>query len=385
MQRLSASPVGRLTPIDQGGFAFIPNPLPVEVPLDAGLIVALDRAARAVGMIAGVGETIPNPHLLIRPFMRREAVLSSQIEGTIASLSDVAASETQTRPAKDSDVTEVYNYVAALEHGIERLAALPISFRLVNEIHERLMRGVRGQEPRPGEFRDTQVIIGAPASRIQDARFIPPPASHVRDLFLDLERFINDDNDRMPPLIRCALMHYQFEAIHPYRDGNGRTGRLLITLYLLQSGVLPEPLLYLSAYFERDRQRYYDELLNVSVTGDWAPWIDYFLTGVETEARDTVERIRRVRGLQEGWRDLLRSRGESANGLRLLDELCASLVTTAPQASTFLGITDAGARRVLDRLVDAGIVRRLTNNRPNLYIAQRLIQEIERPIALKQD
>ena len=300
MQRLRANRAGRLVPINEGGSAFVPNPLPSEAPMDAELAVALDPAARAVGTLAGVGETMPNPHPLLRPFMRREAVLSSQIEGTFATLTDVVSSEAQTRPRQDGDVAEVRNYVVALEYAIERLEALQISFRLGNEIHERLMRGVRGEEKLPGQFRDTQAYIGAPGSRIEDARFVPPPPEQLRDLFFGLETFINEHPGRMPPLIRCALMHYQFEAIHPYRDGNGRTRRLLITLFLLQSGVLPQPLLYRSAYFERDRQRYYDELLNVSMTGDLARWIRYFLTGVEGEARDTVERIRNMRALQDG-------------------------------------------------------------------------------------
>ena len=183
----------------------------------------------------------------------------------------------------------------------------------------------------------------------------------------------------MPPLIRCALMHYQIEAIHPYSDGNGRIGRLLITLFLCSSGLLPIPLLYLSAYFERDRERYYQELYNVSASGDWEQWIQYFLKGVHQEARDALERIRRMRKLQEEWRELLHSRRESANGLRLLEGLFVDPIMSTSQATKLLGISDPGTRQVLNRLVDAGVVTRL-NTWPHLYVAERLLDEINKPI-----
>ena len=342
------------------------------------LVSLLDRTSRTVGELAGVGETIPNPHILIRPLLRREAVLSSRIEGTVASLSEVFAYEAGSRRAPDTDVAEVVNYVVALEYGIERLNSLPISFRLVNELHERLLAGVRGQDKGPGEFRKQQVWIGVPNSPIHEARFIPPPAEYLRDLFHEWERFVNEDTD-MPPLVRCALMHYQIEAIHPYSDGNGRIGRLLITLFLRASGVLRLPLLYLSAYFERDRQRYYDELLNVSAKGDWDRWLSYFLTGVYQESRDVVERIRRLRMLQEELKGQLESRRESANVIRLLDRFFAQPIMTVLQAAEFLEISDAGTRRVLGRLADAGIVKRDDSTWPHLYVSQRLLDEIDRP------
>ncbi len=379
MRRLSDSPCGKTVPIGGGQSAFIPNPLPRDLTLSSGLVLLLDNASRAIATLDGVGEIVPNPHLLAQPFIRREAVLSSRIEGTIASLSDVLAYEASGRKWSSEDVQEVSNYVVALEHGIERVKSLPISFRLVNELHERLMAGVRGEDKAPGQFRTTQVWIGAPRSFIQDARFIPPPPECLRDLFLEWERFVNESH-RLPPLVRCALMHYQIEAIHPYMDGNGRIGRLLITLFLLASGVLTTPLLYLSAYFERNRTRYYDELLNVSVTGDWERWLSYFLEGVYRESGDVLARIRRVRNLQEDWRKLLYKRKEQSSGLRLLEYLFVHPVTTVSGVSRLLEISDPGARRVLDRLIDAGIVTRIESVRPNLYVAQRLVEEIERPI-----
>ena len=380
LEILSSSWSGRLVPTIDDQRAFVPNPLPRELAMSPRLVSLLDRTSRTVGELAGVGETIPNPHILIRPLLRREAVLSSRIEGTVASLSEVFAYEAGSRRAADADVAEVVNYVVALEYGIERLNSLPISFRLVNELHERLLAGVRGQDKGPGEFRKQQVWIGVPNSPIHEARFIPPPAEYLRDLFHEWERFVNDDTD-MPPLVRCALMHYQIEAIHPYSDGNGRIGRLLITLFLRACGVLRLPLLYLSAYFERDRQRYYDELLNVSAKGDWDRWLSYFLTGVYQESRDVVERIRRLRMLQEELKGQLESRRESANVIRLLDRFFAQPIMTVLQAAEFLEISDAGTRRVLGRLADAGIVKRDDSTWPHLYVSQRLLDEIDRPIA----
>ena len=380
MQRLSNSPCGRLVPTIEGQWAFVPDPLPDELAMSSSLISLLDNASRAVGTLAGVGEIVANPHLLIRPLLRREAVLSSRIEGTVASLSDVFAYEAAGHGRSSGDTGEVVNYVTALEYGIDRLGSLPISFRLANELHERLLAGVRGQDKRPGELRRQQVWIGAPGSPIREARFIPPPPACLRDLLHDWESFANKSTD-MPPLIRCALMHYQIEAIHPYMDGNGRIGRLLITLFLCASGVLLTPLLYLSAYFERDRQKYYEELFNVSETGDWERWLSYFLKGVYQESRDALERIRRMRTLQKSWRELLHDRRESANGLRLLEELFLHPIITVSQASAAIGISDAGTRQVLGRLTDAGIVKRLGNTWPHLYVAQRLLDEIDRPIA----
>ena len=379
MQGLNCSPCGSLVPTIEGQQAFVPDPLPNEIQLSTSLIALLATASHSVGTLVGIGETIPNPRLLISPLLRREAVLSSRIEGTVASLPDLFAYEAAPRSRLDQDIMEVMNYVTALEYGIEMIGTLPISFRLVNDIHEKLMYGVRGQDKRPGEFRSQQVWIGSPNSPIQEARFIPPPHRCLRDLFSDWETFINAPT-KMPPLVQCALMHYQIEAIHPYSDGNGRIGRLLITLFLRASEVLPQPLLYLSAYFERDRQRYYDELLNVSVTGEWERWVEYFLTGILRESEDTIKRIRRLRNLQQELRDLLHSRNESANVLRLLEEMFVRPVTTVSMARQRLGISDPGTRRVLSRLADAGVVSIFENTWPKLYVAQRLLHEIDRPI-----
>jgi Fic family protein len=350
------------------------------VDLDSSLVYRLDEASRAVATLGGVGETIQNPLLLIRPFIRREAVLSSRIEGTQASLSDLLLFEASGSRRPRGDVAEVASYVRATERGIELLDRLPISVRFVNELHSVLLRGVRGGDKRPGELRSGPVWIGPPGTPIENARYVPPPADQVRDLLEDWEHFVNDD-PVLPPLVQCALMHYQFEAIHPYLDGNGRIGRLLVTLFLCAKGVLTQPLLYLSAYFERERERYDDELFRVSETGDWKSWLGYFLDGVAEQANDALVRSRRLRDLHERYRRLLHDRRESGNALLLLDELFASPFMTAPLAADLLEITTAGARRILERLADAGVVDEHLETWPRLYVAKELIDLLEAPTA----
>ncbi|MDE2860333.1 MAG: Fic family protein [Chloroflexota bacterium] len=382
MERLQDSPCGQLVPTLEGQRAFVPAPLPRHIEPSIQLMRSLEEAVSAVANLAGVGETMQNPQLLIGPFVRREAVLSSRIEGTQASISDLFRYEASGRSRPGGDVREVANYVEALEKGLELLEDLPISLRLNNQLHTVLMRGVRGGENRPGELRDGQVWIGPPGTSIQEARYIPPPADLVRDLLSDWERFANESNS-LPALFQCAMMHYQFEAIHPYRDGNGRIGRLLIPLFLCERGVLPKPLLYLSAYFERDRSDYYDQLFRVSATGDWETWIVYFLRGVAEQARDAQARVRQVRELQEQKRQVLLQRRESANALRLLDEVFARLVVTAVEVSRLLDITPAGARRILERLVGAGVLEELGDEWPRLYVAMDLLDLIEAPTVLE--
>ena len=380
MIELKGSPCGHLEPTDEGQWAFVPDSLPREVALDSPLIYLLDRASRGVATLAGVGETLPNPHLLIRPFIHREAVLSSRIEGTQASLSDVYLFEASGSRRETGDVREVANYVRALECGLNRLEELPLCVRLVNETHAELLRDVRGQDKRPGELRTHQVWLGGEGTPIQESRFVPAPANLVRDLFADWEDFVNAQLD-MPPLIQCALMHYQFEAIHPYLDGNGRVGRLLIILFLCAKGMLATPLLYLSAYFERYRDAYYRHLYDVSATGDWSPWLRFFLEGVVEQAEDALVRSRGVRHLHERYRELLQEERVSGNALRLLDELFVNPFMTAPWAREILGVTYGGARWILNRLTDAGILEYRSDKWPRMYVARELLDVIEAPVA----
>jgi Fic family protein len=376
--KLINSPCGRLVTGREGYLAYVPAPLPREMPsLSPGTIYKLDEASRAVALLAGVGETLPNPNLLIRPFLRREAILSSRIEGTVASATDVLKLEAfPDRSIASSEAREVLNYVHALEEGLRLLESLPISTRLITQLHERLMTGVRGRDKRPGEIRQQQVWIVPEGAPIEDARFAPPPAELVPELLKDWETYVNSD-DQVPPLIQCALMHYQFEAIHPFLDGNGRIGRLLIVLFLCSKGVLRKPLLYLSAYFERNRDQYYDHLFAISASGEWEPWLRYFLDGVVQEATDALTRSRRLRQLQGEYRDRLQKARHSGNTLRLLDELFASPIVTAPLAAKILNVSPEGARQILDRLVKANILRLDKITWPRYYVADEILRALD--------
>lgn len=378
LQKLGPDPYGSLVQTVGGQRAFVPRHLPRTLNLSPGLVELLDRSSRSVATLSGVGETVQNPHLFIRPIIRREALLSSRIEGTVCSLSDVFSFEASHGRAPTEDVREVINYVSAMELGLKLLEDLPISLRFANELHRELMTGVRGQGKRPGHFRLEQVWIGAPSTSIGEARFVPPPPDRLMDLFADWENFANESLE-MPLLVKCALMHYQIEAIHPYEDGNGRIGRLMIVLFLIANGMLCAPLLYLSAYFERDRQRYYDELFNVSATGDWERWLRYFLTGVLQESGDVLARVRRLRDIQERHLRAIQGGRGSSSALCLLDEFFANPFMTVRGASLVLDMSVAGARRVLNRLVEAGLLRLDDSAWPPLYVADDVLNALQGP------
>jgi len=257
--------------------------------------------------------------------------------------------------------------------GLELLEQLPVCVRLARQLHGVLLEGVRGEDKRPGELRDRQVWIAPAGTPIESARFVPPPAERVPDLLADWERFVNGE-ELMPPLVRCALMHYQFEAIHPFNDGNGRIGRLLIPLLLMELGVLSSPLLYLSAYFDAHRPEYYDHLYRVSTTGEWQPWLRFFLEGVAEQSRDAIERSRRIRALEEAYRQRLHDDHAPASALRLSEDLFIRPVMRRSDVAAALEMTVAGARNVLDRLVRLGILRAEPGTYPQLYVAHELIE-----------
>lgn len=266
---------------------------------------APSEAERAIGELRGIGHRLPNPHLLINPFLRREAVLSSRIEGTRTNVRQLLVYEAAPEDSTDrADAQEVLNYVEALEYGIKRLDTLPVSLRLLREVHERLLRDVRGQEERPGEFRTIPNHIGRETDSIYTARFVPPPPSELVAALDAFERFTASPYP-LPFLVKLALVHYQFETIHPFRDGNGRVGRLLIILLLRQEGILPTPLLYLSAYFERYRDTYIDHLYAVSREGAWREWIRFFLRGIAEQAQDAIIRSQGLLDLQQTYRQRL--------------------------------------------------------------------------------
>ncbi len=372
------SPSGRVIQTPNGYWAFDPHPLPPSIEYDAETVGLLSDADRGLGNLAGIGQLLPNPHLLIAPYIRREAVLSSRIEGTQASLSDLLFFEAaEEEPPRAPDVQEVRNYVRAMEYGLERLAKLPLSLRLVREIHARLMRGVRGEHARPGEFRQSQNWIGPPGCNLTEATFVPPPVPEMTEALGDWEKFLHEAKG-IPPLVQCALMHYQFEAIHPFLDGNGRVGRLLITFFLCERGHLPQPLLYLSAFFERYRDEYYARLLEVSRSGDWMAWVQFFLRALATQASDAVANSQRILALQQRYREQLRKRKAKATALAITDELFLNPYVIATRLAERLGVSFPTVQAAIDRLVEAGILREVTGRQRNrIYCAEELLRTIE--------
>ena len=365
-----------------GGYrAYVPAPLPPVVRWDAALAARLSEADRAIGRLAGEGRRLPNPHLLIRPFVRREAVLSSRIEGTQATLGELLAAEAGAAVDRSpDDLREVGNYVVALEHGIARLASLPLSLRLVRELHEKLMRDARGGTATPGRFRRTQNWIGPPGSTRASASYVPPPPDQLMDCLGSWEKFLHDEE--LPPLIHVALVHSQFEAIHPFLDGNGRVGRLLITLLLVARNVLPSPLLYLSAFFEATRAEYYARLLGVTERGEWEEWIAYFLAGVATQADDALARIQRIDSLMSEWRGRL-SRVPSRLPDRGIELFIQSPFWTVKGLAENLGVAFTTAQRMIDRLESARIVARTGEAKRNrVYCARAVLEILEEPSQL---
>jgi len=380
LEEFRNSPAGRLVRVAQGDdWAFVPNPLPPQLTWSQGLVTALSDADRALGELSGLGRCILNPHLLIVPFLRREAVLSSRIEGTQASLSDLYAYEARQLPLFEQapDVHEVHNYVQALEYGLERLETLPLSLRLIREIHERLMEGVRGEHQTPGEFRRSQNWVGTRDCTLREATYVPPPVDGMQAALHALEDFLYS-TPTLPPLVRLGLVHYQFEAIHPFLDGNGRVGRLLITLLLCRWRLLSQPLLYLSAYFNAHRQTYYDLLLSTSRQGAWEAWLTFFLRGVASQARDAIARVQRIQDLRERYREQFQATRASARLLQAVDLLFARPIVTAGQMDEALHVTAPTAQSYVDRLEEAGILREITGQARNrVYRADEILDAIE--------
>lgn len=372
-------PNGRRINTPGGYRAYVPAPLPPSVAWDATLIAALSTADRAIGALAGEGRRLPNPHLLIWPFARKEAVLSSRIEGTRSTLGELlAAAAGATTEQSSDDLREVGNYVVALDYGLQRLETLPLSLRLVRELHERLMRGVRGDVAAPGEFRRTQNWIGPPGCTLDDATYVPPPPTELMPCLDAWEGFLHDD--ALPPLVHAALAHAQFEAIHPFLDGNGRVGRLLITLLLVERDVLPAPLLYLSAYFEASRDEYYARLLGVTERGEWVEWLTYFLRGVALQSQDALDRIRRIDDLLAGWKRGL-GPGRSRVPHRALDLFAENPYWTVGGLARRLGVAFTTAQRSIGRLEEAGVVARVGEARRNrLYCAESVLRALEEDI-----
>lgn len=345
------------------------------------MVAVLSAADRAIGRLAGEGRRLRNPPLLIRPFVKREAVLSSRIEGTQATLGELLAAEAGAAVERSpEDLREVANYVVALEHGIPRLRTLPLSLRLVRELHQKLLRGVRGDTAVPGEFRQTQNWIGRAGCPLAEASYVPPPPDRVMECLGAWEAFLHDDS--LPPLVQAALAHSQFEAIHPFLDGNGRVGRLLITLLLVTRGVLPSPLLCLSAWFDATRSEYYARLLGVTERGEWEEWLAYFLSGVAEQAEDALGRIQRIEDLLAHWREQV-APAHSRLPVEAIDLFTENPFWTVNRLAERLNVAFTTAQRAIDRLDSAGIVTLAGEARRNrVYCARALLQILEEPPAL---
>ncbi|MGA3037410.1 MAG: Fic family protein [Vulcanimicrobiaceae bacterium] len=363
------------------GHAFVPAELPPERDFGArGLRLALSDADQALARLGGMAREIERPDLLFRNFLRREAVLSSKIEGTHTTLADLIMFEVA--PGGDIDDRKddeiVANYVAAFNYGCDRCTELPIGRRLLSEMHEILMRGTNAREKTPGVIRDCLVAIGAlPLAR---ARFVPPPDLFVPELLENLANYI--ESYKEPLLVKLAVAHYQFETIHPFRDGNGRLGRLLITLALHRARLLSGPLLYLSAYLEQHRDEYYDLLLRVSTHGAWDEWIEFFLDGVRTQALDGIARTTRLADLRASYHQKLTGPRTTQNIHRLIDELFKIPAISVPIARDLLEISYPSARALIDRLIEVGILqsKAIVLAGTAYYAADELIHAIDSPI-----
>ncbi len=377
---------GRYLRQPTGYRAFIPAPLPPDPSLDLGGVLRdkLSAADYALGRLDGAVLTLPNPDLFVFMYVRKEAVLSSQIEGTQSSLQNLLATEAQLfDPDTPKDVNEVANYVRAMNHGLARLVELPVSVRLIREIHAELMQGVRGGRLQPGELRSSQNWIGPDGCTLATATFVPPPPHEVPQALSDLERFLHDGGS-LPRLVQVGLAHAQFETIHPFLDGNGRIGRLLIAFLLTEKRLLAKPVLYLSHYFKQHRSDYYERLQAVRDAGDWESWLAFFLDGVAEVSQQATHTAAAILRMREDYRAKITEHlgRAAANGQRVMDRLFDHPIVTVATVREWLGITPAGANQIVARLEGMGLLREITgyarNRRFRFEPYLRLFEETER-------
>lgn len=365
----------RKTPGRHGYVAYFPASIPRALELPTATVGLLADAEGALGQLAAVGRLVPNPDLLIRPYLLREAVSSTRIEGTQATIGDVLDADA-TGVVASADVEEVVNYVAAMRGGLERVDRLPLSTRLLREMHGLLMAGVRGRELSPGNLRTTQNWIGPAGSTIETAPFVPPPPEELAGLLGDWERFAHEQPE-MPLLVQDALLHAQFETIHPFLDGNGRLGRLLLVFFLVARERLPAPLLYLSAYLEQNRASYYESLQALRESDNPIPWINLFLTAVRTQASDAVERAERIVDLRESYRVVASTLG-TPNALALVDLICENPVLTTRSVEDGLQVSRPTALRLLRRMEEQGVLieQEAGVRGQRRYVAQALMDAV---------
>ena len=371
---------GKVIKTKEGYYAFIPDSLPPQLEWSTKLLSKLASAERSIARLEEVGKAFPVPYIVVRPFVRKEAVLSSQIEGTRTTFQELLTYEAQQLSlfGDAEDRQEVQNYVHALDYGLERLDSLPISVRLIREIHGILMKGVRGEGMTPGDVRKSQNWIGRPGATLEEARYVTPPVNEMHVCLSELEKFIHQESD-LPALIKVGLIHYQFEAIHPFLDGNGRIGRLLITFLLVVWKLLSQPLLYLSLFIEKNRTEYYDRLLAVTQKGKWEDWLLFFLDGVHEQAKDAVDRIQALQTLRLEYQELFSKDRSRKNLAKMVDYFISTPISSIKQAqeSTNLGsfVTMQG---YIQKLVALSIVQEVTGKaRGRIYRADKIISILE--------
>ena len=356
---------GQFVAQPEGYSAFLPSPLPPDpaLELDSKTLRLLSAADQALGRLDGIVKIVPDPDFFVAMYVRREAVLSSQIEGTQSTLEDLLAVElAPSTLGVPEDVEEIVNYVSAMNYGLKRLSDLPLSLRLIREIHKELLTGGRGAQATPGEFRTSQNWIGPGGASLARATFVPPPPLQMKDALGDFEKFLHADTE-LPLLIDIGLAHAQFETIHPFLDGNGRVGRLLITLMLVQRQALRRPLLYLSYYFKRHRSEYYDWLTAVRQDGDWEGWMRFFLEGVEETASEATATAQRIFELREDHRSLVIEQHLGQNALRLISLLFARPILNVNLAQSELGVAWVTANKLLGQFEELGLVNEITGQK----------------------
>jgi Fic family protein len=368
LEKEQSTRAGKYVKQEKGYSSFFPNPLPPDPPikLDQELAELLSKADLALGRLDGAAEILPNPDLFVTMYVRKEAVLSSQIEGTQASLEDVLAYEALSERRKLFDsVSEVVNYVEAMNNTTKQLGNTPFNIEILKDAHKTLLRGVRGAEKSPGEFRPRQNWIGIQGSDIYSASYVPPPPAEVNYMLSQLEMYINNDTIT-PILIKCGLVHAQFESIHPFLDGNGRLGRLLITLLLCQQKVIKRPLLYLSAYFKLFRSEYYDKLQEVRDLGNWENWLKFFLRGIWTVSEEAFATVRAIVVMREEHRNLILKQIRSpANGLLLLESLYKNPLVSVEDTKKLLNVTYPAANSLIEDFVVFGLLKETTGKKRN--------------------
>ena len=356
--------------------SFIPNKLPPKIDYTPSLVLALSKADSTLSKLSGAGLLLPNPDLLIVPYLKKEALSSSRIEGTRISLSDYFLSEAKGITKEDIEPTEVENYIRAIKHALKEINTKPISIELIREMHRILLKGFRGDELFPGNFRPVQNWIGPKNTKINDATFVPPPKEEVERLIRELIESLNTD-DEMPLLIKCAFMHYQFETIHPFCDGNGRIGRALITLYLCKKNKISKPLLYASDYFEKHRREYYEILLTTNKTGKFEDWIKFFLEAIKVQSEDALDRTIKIQRLREEYQRKTKNHKQASNLLNVIDTLFLNPFIKTNQIAKELNVTYPTAKKAIDNLIKLEILKSLKGmERNKLFVAHEILDII---------